>query len=238
MKITLKDGSVKEYEQAKSVIEIAKDLSEGLARMACAGEVDGERVDLRTVIDKDCALNILTFQDKGGRDAFRHTASHIMAQAVKRLYPEAKLAIGPSIDDGFYYDIDREEPLTTEDFEAIEAEMKKIVKEDLALERFELPREEAIRFFEEKGEPYKVELIRDLPEDSIISLYQQGEFTDLCAGPHLMTTKPVKAVKIMKLAGAYWRGNEKNKMLTRLYGTAYTKSADLEAYITLSLIHI
>ncbi len=233
MKITLKDGSVKEYEQAKSVIEIAKDLSEGLARMACAGEVDGERVDLRTVIDKDCALNILTFQDKGGRDAFRHTASHIMAQAVKRLYPEAKLAIGPSIDDGFYYDIDREEPLTTEDFEAIEAEMKKIVKEDLALERFELPREEAIRFFEEKGEPYKVELIRDLPEDSIISLYQQGEFTDLCAGPHLMTTKPVKAVKIMKLAGAYWRGNEKNKMLTRLYGTAYTKSADLEAYITM-----
>lgn len=233
MKITLKDGSVKEYEQAKSVIEIAKDLSEGLARMACAGEVDGERVDLRTVIDKDCALNILTFQDKGGRDAFRHTASHIMAQAVKRLYPEAKLAIGPSIDDGFYYDIDREEPLTTEDFEAIEAEMKKIVKEDLALERFELPREEAIRFFEEKGEPYKVELIRDLPEDSIISLYRQGEFTDLCAGPHLMTTKPVKAVKIMKLAGAYWRGNEKNKMLTRLYGTAYTKSADLEAYITM-----
>lgn len=233
MKITLKDGSVKEYEQAKSVIEIAKDLSEGLARMACAGEVDGERVDLRTVIDKDCALNILTFQDKGGRDAFRHTASHIMAQAVKRLYPEAKLAIGPSIDDGFYYDIDREEPLTTEDFEAIEAEMKKIVKEDLALERFELPREEAIRFFEEKGELYKVELIRDLPEDSIISLYRQGEFTDLCAGPHLMTTKPVKAVKIMKLAGAYWRGNEKNKMLTRLYGTAYTKSADLEAYITM-----
>lgn len=233
MKITLKDGSVKEYEQARPVIEIAKDISEGLARAACAGEVDGERVDLRTVIDKDCTLSILTFDDKGGRDAFRHTASHIMAQAVKRLYPEAKLAIGPSIDDGFYYDIDRDEPLTTEDFAAIEAEMKKIVKEDLPLERFELPREEAIQFFEEKEEPYKVELIKDLPEDAVISLYRQGEFTDLCAGPHLMTTKPVKAVKIMKLAGAYWRGNEKNKMLTRLYGTAYTKSADLEAYITM-----
>lgn len=233
MKITLKDGSVKEYAEAKSVIEIAKDLSEGLARVACAGEMDGERVDLRTIIDKDCALNILTFEDKGGCDAFRHTASHIMAQAIKRLYPDAKLAIGPSIDDGFYYDIDREQPLTTDDFAAIEAEMKKIVKEDLPLERFELPREEAIKFFEEKGEPYKVELIQDLPEDAVISLYKQGEFTDLCAGPHLMTTKPVKAFKLMKLAGAYWRGNEKNKMLTRIYGTAYTKSADLDAYVTM-----
>ncbi|MFR1517746.1 MAG: threonine--tRNA ligase [Clostridia bacterium] len=233
MKITLKDGSVQEYAEAKTVIEIAGDLSEGLARAACAGEADGERVDLRTVIDRDCALNILTFADKGGRDAFRHTASHIMAQAIKRLYPNVKLAIGPSIDDGFYYDIDSEETLSSEDFPAIEAEMKKIVKENLALERFELPREEAIRFFEEKGEPYKVELIRDLPEDVVISLYRQGEFTDLCAGPHLMSTKPVKAIKLMKIAGAYWRGNEKNKMLTRIYGIAYPKNADLEAYVTM-----
>ena len=233
MKITLKDGSVKEYAGAKSVLDIAKDVSEGLARVACAGEVDGERVDLRTVIDRDCALNILTFEDKGGRDAFRHTASHIMAQAIKRLYPEAKLAIGPSIDDGFYYDLDIETPVTTEDFPAIEAEMKKIVKEDLPLERFELPREDAIRFFREKNEPYKVELIQDLPEDAVISLYRQGEFTDLCAGPHLMSTKPVKAIKLMKNAGAYWRGDEKNKMLTRIYGTAYTKNADLEEYVTM-----
>ena len=231
MKITLKDGSVKEYEQAKSVLDIAKDISEGLARVACAGEIDGERVDLRTMVDKDCSLNILTFEDKGGRDAFRHTAAHIMAQAIKRLYPETKLAIGPSIDDGFYYDVDSEKVLTTDDFAAIEAEMKKIVKENLTLERFELPREEAIKFFQEKNEPYKVELIEDLPEDAVISLYRQGEFTDLCAGPHLMSTKPVKAIKLMKLAGAYWRGNEKNKMLTRIYGTAYTKNSELKAYV-------
>ena len=230
MKITLKDGSVKEYAEAKTVLDIAKDLSEGLARVACAGEVNGERVDLRTRIDHDCTLRILTFDDKGGRDAFRHTASHIMAQAIKRLYPDAKLAIGPSIDDGFYYDIDSEETFSADDFPKIEAEMKKIVKEDLLLERFELPREEAIRFFTEKQEPYKVELIRDLPEDAVISLYRQGEFTDLCAGPHLLSTKPVKA---MKIAGAYWRGNEKNKMLTRIYGTAYPKNADLEAYLTM-----
>ena len=233
MKITLKDGSVKEYEKAMCVLDIAKDISEGLARVACAGEIDGERVDLRTIVDRDCKLNILTFADKGGRDAFRHTAAHIMAQAIKRLYPEAKLAIGPSVDDGFYYDIDRERVITTDDFEAIEAEMKKIVKENLPLERYELPREEAIEFFQEKGEPYKVELIQDLPEDAVISLYRQGEFTDLCAGPHLMSTKPVKAVKLMKLAGAYWRGNEKNKMLTRIYGTAYTKNSELEAYVNM-----
>ncbi len=233
MKITLKDGSVKEYEKAMCVLDIAKDISEGLARVACAGEIDGERVDLRTIVDRDCKLNILTFADKGGRDAFRHTAAHIMAQAIKRLYPEAKLAIGPSVDDGFYYDIDSERVITTDDFEAIEAEMKKIVKENLPLERYELPREEAIEFFQEKGEPYKVELIQDLPEDAVISLYRQGEFTDLCAGPHLMSTKPVKAVKLMKLAGAYWRGNEKNKMLTRIYGTAYTKNSELEAYVNM-----
>lgn len=233
MKITLKDGSVREYAETKTVLEIAKDLSEGLARAACAGEIDGERVDLRTKVDRDCRLNILTFEEKGGRDAFRHTASHILAQALKRLYPNVKLAIGPSVDDGFYYDVDSEEPLSADDFPAIEAEMKKIVKENLALERYELPREEAIRFFEEKEEPYKVELIRDLPGDAAISLYRQGEFTDLCAGPHLMSTKAVKAIKLMKIAGAYWRGSEKNKMLTRIYGTAYPKSSDLEAYLTM-----
>lgn len=232
MKIILKDGSCKEYAQAMSVLDIANDISEGLARNACAGEVNGERVDLRTVINEDCNLNILTFNDKEGADAFRHTTSHILAQAVKRLYPDVKLAIGPSIDDGFYYDIDSENPITSDDFEKIEAEMKKIVKENLAIEKFELPRAEAIKFMEEKEEPYKVELIRDLPEDAIISFYKQGEFTDLCAGPHLMTTKPVKAIKLLKVAGAYWRGNEKNKMLTRIYGTSFTKAADLEEYIT------
>ncbi len=231
MKITLKDGSSKEYSSAMSVIDIAKDISEGLARVACAGEVDGERVDLRTVVDKDCTLSILTFDDKGGRDAFRHTTSHIMAQAIKRLWPDVKLAIGPSIDDGFYYDIDSDRPITEEDFPAIEAEMKKIAKEDIPLERFELPRADAIKLMEESGEPYKVELIRDLPEDAVISFYKQGDFTDLCAGPHLMSTKPVKAVKIMKVAGAYWRGNSDNKMLTRLYGTSYTKASDLEEYL-------
>ena len=233
MIITLKDGSQKEYSQSMSVIDIAKDISEGLARVACAGEVDGEVVDLRTVIDKDCNLNILTFQDEGGRGAFRHTTSHILAQAIKRLYPDAKLAIGPSIADGFYYDIDKEVPLTSEDLEKIEAEMKKIVKENLAIERFELPREEAIAFMKEKDEPYKVELIEDLPEDAVISFYRQGEFTDLCAGPHLMSTKPVKAFKLTSLAGAYWRGSEKNKMLQRVYGTAFTKKAELDEYLTM-----
>ena len=233
MIITLKDGSKKEYAQSMSVIDIAKDISEGLARAACAGEVDGEVVDLRTVIDKDCELSILTFDDEGGRGAFRHTASHIMAQAIKRLYPDAKLAIGPSIADGFYYDIDRDVPLTSEDLEKIEAEMKKIVKENLAIERFELPREEAIAFMKEKEEPYKIELIEDLPEDAVISFYRQGEFTDLCAGPHLMTTKPVKAFKLTSLAGAYWRGSEKNKMLQRVYGTAFTKKADLDEHLAM-----
>ena len=231
MIITLKDGSTKEYSEPKSIIEIAADISEGLARMACAGEVNGEVEDLRTVIDKDCNLSILTFNDEGGKAAFRHTTSHIMAQAIKRLYPDTKLAIGPSIADGFYYDVDRDTPLTSEDLEKIEAEMKKIVKEDLKLERFELPRAEAIAFMKEKEEPYKVELIEDLPEDAVISFYRQGEFTDLCAGPHLMSTKPVKAFKLTSLAGAYWRGSEKNKMLTRIYGTSFTKKADLEEYL-------
>ena len=232
MIITLKDGSTKEYAEAKSVIEIASDISEGLARVACAGEVDGEVVDLRTVVDRDCELNILTFDSEGGKGAFRHTTSHIMAQAIKRFFPEVKLAIGPSIEDGFYYDIDSDEPITAEDLPKIEAEMKKIVKENLAITRFTKPRAEAIEFFKEKNEPYKVELIEDLPEDSEISFYQQGEFVDLCAGPHLMTTKPVKAFKLTSLAGAYWRGSEKNKMLTRIYGTSYTKKADLDEYIT------
>ena len=232
MMITLKDGSVKEYESPKSVYEIAQDISEGLARVATAGEIDGESVDLRTVVDHDCQLNILTFDSEEGAAAFRHTTSHIMAQAIKRLYPQVKLAIGPSIADGFYYDVDSEEPLTTEDLEKIEKEMKKIVKEALPITRFTKPRAEAIEFFKEKGEPYKVELIEDLPEDSEISFYQQGEFIDLCAGPHLMSTKPVKAFKLTNLAGAYWRGSEKNKMLTRIYGTSFTKKADLEEYLT------
>ena len=233
MKITLKDGSVKEYENNMSVIDIAKDISEGLARVACAGEVDGEVVDLRTVIDKDCELNILTFDSDEGKHAFRHTASHILAQAVKRLYPETKLAIGPSIDNGFYYDMEKDTPFTQEDLEKIEKEMKKIVKENLEITSFTKPRDEAIAFMKERNEPYKVELIEDLPEDSVISFYQQGEFVDLCAGPHLMTTKPVKAFKLTSIAGAYWRGDEHNQMLTRIYGTAFTKKAELDAYLTM-----
>ena len=234
MKITLKDGSVREYSQPMAVIDIARDLSEGLARVACAGEVDGQVVDLRTVVDQDAQVNILTVSDEGGLSTLRHTASHVMAQAIKRLYPNTKLAIGPSIADGFYYDVDPETPLTAEDMEKIEAEMKKIVKEALPIERFTLPREEAIALMREKEEPYKVELIEDLPEGEEISFYRQGEFTDLCAGPHLMNTKDLgKAYKLMNLAGAYWRGSEKNKMLTRVYATAFGKKADLEAYITM-----
>ncbi len=232
MIITLKDGSKKEYAQPMSILDIASDISEGLARVATAGEVNGKVEDLRTVIAEDCELNILTFDSPEGAGAFRHTTSHIMAQAIKRLYPNVKLAIGPSIADGFYYDVDSEAPLTAEDLEKIEAEMKKIVKEALPITRFTKPREEAIAYFKEKNEPYKVELIEDLPEDAEISFYQQGEFVDLCAGPHLMSTKPVKAFKLTSLAGAYWRGSEKNKMLTRIYGTSYTKKADLEAYLT------
>ncbi|MCI8836684.1 MAG: threonine--tRNA ligase [Hungatella sp.] len=234
MKVTLKDGSFKEYEQPMSVIDIAASISAGLARMACAGEVDGESVDLRYVVDRDCQLNILTARDEKGLAALRHTASHVMAQAVKRLYPDAKLAIGPSIADGFYYDIDFANPIAAEDLEKIEGEMKKIVKEGLCLERFTLPREEALALMREKEEPYKVELIEDLPEGEEISFYRQGEFTDLCAGPHLMNTKDVgKAYKLMSIAGAYWRGNEHNKMLTRIYATAFGKKEELEAYITM-----
>ena len=234
MKVTLKDGSFKEYAQPMAVIDIAKDISEGLARMACVAEIDGEVNDLRTIVDKDCTLNIFTAKDPEGLAALRHTASHVMAQAIKRIWPETKLAIGPSIADGFYYDIDRDEPVTSDDLAKIEAEMKKIIKEALPLERFELPRAEAIALMKEKNEPYKVELIEDLPEDSIISFYKQGEFTDLCAGPHLMNTKEVgKAFKLMNIAGAYWRGSEKNKMLTRIYATAFAKKEDLDAYVTM-----
>lgn len=227
MIIKLKDGSTKEYAQPMSVIDIAADISGGLARAACAGEVNGKVVDLRTVVSEDCDVNILTFNDDEGKLAFRHTTSHVMAQAVKRLYPDAKITIGPAIEEGFYYDFDIA-PLSREDLDAIEKEMKKVIKENPPIERFELPREEAIAFMKEKDEPYKVELIEDLPEDAVISFYRQGDFTDLCAGPHLMNLKPIKAFKLTSSSGAYWRGDEKNKMLTRIYGTSYTKKADLE----------
>ena len=230
MKITLKDGSVKQYEGAMSVIDIAKDISEGLARMACAGELNGEVVDLRTVVSEDAQLNILTFNDEAGKAAYRHTTSHVLAQAVKRLHPEAKLAIGPSIDTGFYYDFDCPS-FDRAALDALEAEMKKIIKEGAELERFTLPRAEAIQLMEERDEPYKVQLILDLPEDAELSFYRQGDFVDLCAGPHLMSTKNIKAIKLISSSGAYWRGSEKNKMLTRIYGTAFTKNADLDEYL-------
>ncbi len=228
--ITLKDGSSKEYEAPMSVIDIAADISEGLARVACAGEIDGEVVDLRTVVDKDCSLNILTANDKAGLQVVRHTASHVLAEAVKRLYPDAKLAIGPSIDTGYYYDFEHA-PFSREDLDKLETEMKKIIKEGNKLEKFTLPREEAIKFMEEKGEPYKAELIRDLPEDAVISFYSQGDFVDLCAGPHLMSTKGIKAFKLTSSSGAYWRGNSDNTMLQRIYGTAFNKKEELAEYL-------
>lgn len=230
MKITLKDGSVKEYDSAKSVYEIAADLSEGLARVACAGKIDDEVVDLRTVIDKDCALSILTANDPEGVQVIRHTCSHVMAEAVKRLFPDAKLAIGPSIETGYYYDFEHE-PFSRDDLDKIEAEMKKIIKEGHELTRFTLPRAEAIKFMEEKGEPYKVELIQDLPEDAEISFYDQGGFTDLCAGPHLMSTKGIKAFKLTSSSMAYWRGNAEKARLQRIYGTAFNKKEELAAYL-------
>ena len=230
MKITLKDGSVKEYGQAMSVYEIALDISEGLARVACAGEVNGQVVDLRTVVSEDANLSILTPNDAEGLRVIRHTASHVLAEAVKRVFPEAKLAIGPSIDTGFYYDFEHE-PFSREDLDKLEAEMKKIIKEGNKLEKFTLPREEAIKFMEEKGEPYKVELIRDLPEDAEISFYSQGDFVDLCAGPHIMSTKNIKAFKLISSSGAYWRGKSENAMLQRIYGTAFNKKEELEEYL-------
>ena len=230
MKITIKDGSVKEYAERKSIIEIAADISEGLARAACAGLVNGKVEDLRTVLDGDCELAILTARDKEGLTVVRHTASHVLAQAMKHVFPEAKLAIGPSIDTGFYYDFEHE-PFSREDLDKLEAEMKKIIKQGEKLERFTLPRQEAIAFMEEKGEPYKVELIQDLPEDAEISFYKQGDFTDLCAGPHLMSTKGIKAFKLTSSSGAYWRGDSNRTMLQRIYGTAFNTKEELAEYL-------
>lgn len=230
MKITLKDGSVKEYDQVKSVYEIAKDISEGLARVACAGEVDGQIVDLRTEISEDCALNIVTQSDPEGLRVIRHTASHVLAEAVKRLFPEAKVTIGPAIDEGFYYDFESA-PFSREDLDKLEAEMKKIIKEGHEITRFTLPRAEAIKFMEDRKEPFKVELIQDLPEDAQISFYDQGGFVDLCAGPHLMSTKGIKAYKLTSSSMAYWRGDSDKAQLQRIYGTAFTKKEELDAYL-------
>ena len=230
MIITLKDGSTKEYAEAKSVYDIALDISEGLARMACAGEVNGEVVDLRTVVGEDCTLNILTAKDEEGLRVVRHTCSHVLAEAVKNLFPEAKLAIGPAIGTGYYYDFDAQS-FSREDLDKIEKEMKKIIKKGARLEKFTLPREEAIKFMEEKGEPYKVELIQDLPEDAVISFYRQGDFVDLCAGPHLMSTKGIKAFKLTSSSGAYWRGDSNKAMLTRIYGSAFATKEELEVYL-------
>ena len=230
MKITLKDGSVKEYSEAKSIIDIAKDISEGLARVACAGEINGELADLRTVIEEDCELNIITATDPKALYVIRHTASHVLAEAVKRLFPNAKVTIGPAIDDGFYYDFDAE-PFSREDLDKIEAEMKKIIKEGHEITRFTLPRAEAIKFMEEKGEPFKVELIQDLPEDAEISFYDQGGFVDLCAGPHLMSTKGIKAFKLTSSSMAYWRGDSNKARLQRIYGTAYNKKEELAEHL-------
>ena len=231
MKITLKDGNVLEYSEPKPLYAIAGDISEGLMRAALAANVDGKVLGMGEVIEEDANITFLTFDDQEGKDTLRHTASHILAQAVKRLYPDAKLAIGPAIENGFYYDIDCETSFTPEILAKIEAEMKKIVKENLPVKKFLKSRVDALKYFEEKGEIYKVELIRDLPEDSEISFYEQGEFTDLCAGPHVSSTGKVKAFCLTGTAGAYWRGNEKNKMLQRIYGTAFLKKSDMEEFL-------
>ena len=230
--ITLPDGSVKEFESGITAFDVAEAISPRLRKAVLAAEIDGERHDAFAPIDHDCSLKLLTFNDEDGRWTLRHTGSHILAQAVKKVRPEAKLAIGPAIDNGFYYDFDVDEPFTPDELEVIEKEMSKIVEEKLPLERFELPREEAIKYMAERGEPYKVELIEDLPEDAIISFYRQGDFVDLCAGPHVENTGKVKNFKLMSIAGAYWRGSEKNKMLQRIYGTAFEKKAELDEYIT------
>ena len=231
IEVELKDGSKKQVEAGQSVLDVAKSISEGLARVALAGRVDGKVVDLRYNLNQNCKLEILTFDDEDGKKAYWHTTSHIMAQAIKRLYKNVKLAIGPAIDAGFYYDFDTDYRFSEADFEKIEAEMKKIIKEDLPIERFELPREEAIKLMKDAGEDYKVELIEDLPEDEVLSFYKQGEFTDLCAGPHLMSTGKVKCVKIMSTSGAYWRGDENNKMLQRIYGISFPKASLLEEHL-------
>ena len=230
MKITLKDGSVKEYESKKSIIDIAKDISEGLARNVVAGEVNGVMHDLRDEIESDCELNLITLKDKEALPVIRHSASHVLAEAVKRVFPDAKLAIGPSIAEGFYYDFDHE-PFSREDLDKLEAEMKKVIKEGAHIEKFELPREEAIKFMEERQEPYKVELIKDLPEGEKISFYKQGDFTDLCAGPHLQRTKDIKAFKLISSSMAYWRGDSNKAKLQRIYGTAYNSKEELEAHL-------
>lgn len=231
IKVTLKGGDVREYENGTNLLDMAKSISEGLARNCLAADVNGETKEMNFVPESNCEVSFLTFNDENGRKAYRHTASHVLAQAIKRLYPNTKLAIGPAIEDGYYYDFEFETPITTGDFEKIEAEMKKIIKENIPLEKFELPRDEAIKFMKEKDEPYKVELIEDLPDDAVISFYKQGDFVDLCAGPHLMSTGKLKAIKLQSLAGAYWRGNEKNKMLSRIYGTAFPKQSELNAYL-------
>ncbi|MCT4508783.1 MAG: threonine--tRNA ligase [Tepidibacter sp.] len=233
VKVTLKDGSVKEFDKGVSILDIAKSISEGLARNIVAGQVNGATVGVNYKLEEDSEINLLKFDDAEGKEVFRHTSAHILAQAIKRLYPEAKLAIGPAIDNGFYYDIDLEERLTTDHLEKIQAEMKKIVKENLAIEGFELSKEEAIKLMKEKNEDYKVELIEDLPEGEVLSFYKQGDFVDLCRGPHIPTTKKVKSIKLLSVAGAYWRGDEKNKMLQRIYGTSFEKNKDLEAYLTM-----
>lgn len=233
IKVTLKDGSVKEFPAGISAYEAAKEISMGLARNACAAKINGKNADLRDTLNEDCELEILTFDDEYGKWTFRHTASHIMAQAVKRLYPDARLAIGPAVDDGFYYDFDVETKFTSEDLVKIEAEMKKIVKEDIKLERSYKSRNEAVEYFKEKNEPYKVELAEDIPEGEDISFYTQGEFTDLCAGAHLMSTGAVKAFKLTSATGAYWRGDSSKKMLCRVYGTAFPKASELEAHLNM-----
>jgi len=229
IKVTLKDGSVKEFEAGLSVYEIAKSISEGLARNACCGIVNDKVCDLRKEISEDVSLSICTFDSQEGKDALRHSVSHVLAYAVKRLFPETKLAIGPSIATGFYYDFDKSIAFSAQDLEKLESEMQKIIKENPSIEKFELPRNEALELMKE--EPFKVELINDLPEGEIISFYKIGDFTDLCAGPHLMSVKPVKAIKLTRSAGAYWKGDEKNKMLTRIYGTAFLKKSDLDEFL-------
>lgn len=235
VKLKLKDGSIMEVEKGSSILDVAKKISEGLARIATCGEINGKVEDLRYEINEDCELVIHTFQDDDleGKKAYWHTTSHIMAQAIKRLYGNVKLTIGPAIENGFYYDFDTEKHFSEEDFEKIEEEMKKIIKEDLPIERYSLSREEAIKFMKENDEPYKVELIEELPEGEEISFYKQGEFVDLCAGPHLMSTGKVKVVKLLSASGAYWRGNEKNKMLQRIYGISFPKKSQLEEYLNL-----
>ncbi|MEG2454216.1 MAG: TGS domain-containing protein, partial [Clostridia bacterium] len=231
LKITLKDGSIVETEEGSRVIDVAKSISEGLARAALAGRVNGKLVGVTETLNADCSLDIVTFSDDDGKSIYRHTCSHILAQAVKNIFPTVKLAIGPSISNGFYYDFDFKTPITKEDFEKIEKEMQKIIKANLPIERIDVSKEKAIEFMREAGENYKIELIEELPDGEAITFYKQGDFTDLCRGPHLSSTGKIKAFKLTSLTGAYWKGNENNKMLSRIYGTAFDKKADMDAYL-------